>query len=292
VKATVSVVGQKIQYTFTAKAHKHVNVPGHELQLQRQRLGRRPLPELLRARQQQHLQTPATSTTTATATSPRHRRHLEGGGRPEQRLGRQHDPDLRQRRRYQALTVRHRRGHDDQVRGPERRVHVLRHRERTCHVPGHAVQFQRQRLRRRPLPETSTSPAAVPSTRTATSTTTATAYFTPPLTGTWSVVLERERRLHRQPDADLCQRRAQPAPDLRHPPVSTTIVFQGQNAGYTFAATQNKHVTFQVTNFNFTATTARAATLYLNFYEPGSSCRLHELLLQRQRRLLRLHPRR
>src|SRR5262249_32374014 len=53
-------------------------------------------------------------------------------------------------------------------------------------------------------------------------------------------------------------------------PVSTTIKFQGQRAGYTFAGTVNHHVTFQVTQFNFSdGSSSGSFTLY--FYKPGSS---------------------
>src|SRR5262249_59076747 len=53
-------------------------------------------------------------------------------------------------------------------------------------------------------------------------------------------------------------------------PVYTTIKFQGQRAGYTFAGTVNHHVTFQVTQFNFSdGSSSGSFTLY--FYKPGSS---------------------
>jgi hypothetical protein len=93
--------------------------------------------------------------------------------------------------------------------------------------------------------------------------------FTPPLTGTWSVVLDAN-------GASTGSLMLTFADDVASQPltsgtaVSTTIVFQGQNAGYTFAATQNKHVTFQVTNFNF-SDNGSGGDLYLNFFEPGSS---------------------
>ena len=53
-------------------------------------------------------------------------------------------------------------------------------------------------------------------------------------------------------------------------PVSTTIKYEGQEAGYTFAATKNKNVTFNVTKFNFTDD-GSGGSAYLYFYEPGSS---------------------
>jgi len=53
-------------------------------------------------------------------------------------------------------------------------------------------------------------------------------------------------------------------------PVKATISKAGTKIQYTFAATAHKHVTFQVTNFNF-SDNGSAGDLYLNFYEPGSS---------------------
>jgi hypothetical protein len=52
-------------------------------------------------------------------------------------------------------------------------------------------------------------------------------------------------------------------------PVTTTIKYEGQQAGYTFAATADKSVTFKVTHFNFTDN--GPAEVFLVFYEPGSS---------------------
>jgi hypothetical protein len=52
--------------------------------------------------------------------------------------------------------------------------------------------------------------------------------------------------------------------------VNTAISFQGQNAGYTFAATAGHHVTFQVTKFDFNDN-GSGGYAYLYFYEPGSS---------------------
>jgi hypothetical protein len=52
--------------------------------------------------------------------------------------------------------------------------------------------------------------------------------------------------------------------------VSTTINFEGQEGGYTFAASANKNVTFQVTRFNFTAS-GSSGEVQLQFYPPGSS---------------------
>jgi hypothetical protein len=52
-------------------------------------------------------------------------------------------------------------------------------------------------------------------------------------------------------------------------PVTTTIKYAGQEAGYTFAATKNKNVTFNVTHFNFTQP-GGTGEVFLYFYEPGS----------------------
>jgi hypothetical protein len=53
-------------------------------------------------------------------------------------------------------------------------------------------------------------------------------------------------------------------------PVTTTIKFAGQQAGYTFAATAKKKVTFNVTHFHFTQP-GGPDEVFLVFYEPGSS---------------------
>ncbi|MGD0376448.1 MAG: hypothetical protein ABSB01_17930, partial [Streptosporangiaceae bacterium] len=53
-------------------------------------------------------------------------------------------------------------------------------------------------------------------------------------------------------------------------PVTTAIKFAGQQAGYTFAATAKKNVTFNVTHFSFTQSEG-PREVFLVFYEPGSS---------------------
>jgi len=53
-------------------------------------------------------------------------------------------------------------------------------------------------------------------------------------------------------------------------PVTTTIKYQGQHAGYTFSGTANEHVTFQVTQFNFSDGSS-PGSFYLYFYKPGST---------------------
>jgi len=53
-------------------------------------------------------------------------------------------------------------------------------------------------------------------------------------------------------------------------PVKAVISTPGQKINYTFAATANKHVTFQVTQFNF-SNGGSGGTVYLYFYKPGST---------------------
>ena len=53
-------------------------------------------------------------------------------------------------------------------------------------------------------------------------------------------------------------------------PVSVVIATSGQQAQYTFSATANDHVTFQVTNFDL-LNGGSTGYAYLYFYEPGSS---------------------
>ena len=52
--------------------------------------------------------------------------------------------------------------------------------------------------------------------------------------------------------------------------MATTIKFEGQHAGYTFAGTATKHVTVDVTQFNFSDGTG-PGSFYLYFYKPGST---------------------
>ena len=53
-------------------------------------------------------------------------------------------------------------------------------------------------------------------------------------------------------------------------PVKATISTAGQQIKYTFSATAHKHVTFQVTQFNFSNGTS-GGLVDLYFYEPGST---------------------
>jgi hypothetical protein len=93
--------------------------------------------------------------------------------------------------------------------------------------------------------------------------------FTPPQTGTWSVALIPYGAS--VGSLTLTFANDVPTQALKSgTPVSTTIKYEGQEAGYTFAATANKNVTFDVTNFDFTDN-GSAGAFYLYFYEPGSS---------------------
>jgi hypothetical protein len=93
--------------------------------------------------------------------------------------------------------------------------------------------------------------------------------FTPPESGTWSAVLVPI-------DASVGSLTLTFANDVptqaltSGKPVTTTIKYAGQEAGYTFTATANKNVTFDVTNFDFTNDGSTGA-VYLAFYEPHSS---------------------
>jgi hypothetical protein len=53
-------------------------------------------------------------------------------------------------------------------------------------------------------------------------------------------------------------------------PVKATISKHGQQIKYTFAATANKNVTFNVTHFNFT-NAGSPREVFIDLYEPGSS---------------------
>ena len=93
--------------------------------------------------------------------------------------------------------------------------------------------------------------------------------FTTPIGGTWKAVVA-------PPDASVGSMTLTFANDVATQPltsgtpVATTIKFEGQNANYTFPATANARITFQVTNFNF-SDNGSGGDLYLNFFEPGSS---------------------
>ena len=93
--------------------------------------------------------------------------------------------------------------------------------------------------------------------------------FTTPITGTWSVKLVPYASS--VGSLTLTFARDVAAQALTSgTPVATTIKFEGQHAGYTFAATANKHVTFQLTQFIF-SNGSSGGLVDLYFYEPGST---------------------
>jgi hypothetical protein len=94
--------------------------------------------------------------------------------------------------------------------------------------------------------------------------------FTTPVPGTWSITVV--------PNFDsvgsftLTFAKDVPTKALTSgKPVNTRIKFPGQEAGYTFAATANENVTFNVTHFNITASTGVTPEFALVFSEPGST---------------------
>ena len=93
--------------------------------------------------------------------------------------------------------------------------------------------------------------------------------FTPPQSGTWSIALVPYSASVGSLTLTFANDVPTQALASGHP-VSTTITYSGQEAGYTFAATENKNVTFNVTHFDFT-NNGSAGSFYLYFYEPGSS---------------------
>ena len=74
--------------------------------------------------------------------------------------------------------------------------------------------------------------------------------FTTPITGTWSVKLVPYASSVGSLTLTFATDVATQAL-TSGTPVATTIKFEGQHAGYTFSATANKHVTFQLTQFIF-----------------------------------------
>jgi hypothetical protein len=93
--------------------------------------------------------------------------------------------------------------------------------------------------------------------------------FTTPVGGTWSVVLvpyeANVGSLTLTFANDVPTRALTPGV-----PVTTTTKFAGQRAGYTFAATAKRKVTFNVTHFSF-AQPGGPNEVFLVFYKPGSS---------------------
>jgi hypothetical protein len=93
--------------------------------------------------------------------------------------------------------------------------------------------------------------------------------FTTPVGGTWKIVLSP----YEDSVGSLTLTFANDVPTkalAATKPVTTTIKFAGQEAGYTFTATKNKNITFKVTRFNFTDD-GDSGEVFLGFYEPGSS---------------------
>ena len=93
--------------------------------------------------------------------------------------------------------------------------------------------------------------------------------FTTPVGGTWSIALvpyeANVGSLTLTFANDVPTRALTPGT-----PVTTTIKFAGQEAGYTFAATAGKNVTFNVTHFNFSQA-GGPNEVFLFFYKPGGS---------------------
>jgi hypothetical protein len=93
--------------------------------------------------------------------------------------------------------------------------------------------------------------------------------FSPPQSGTWSVLLEPVGTSVGSLTLTFANNVATQALESGVA-VPTTIKFEGQYAQYTFSATAGKNVTFNVTSFNFTGNGGSPA-FYLVFFEPGSS---------------------
>jgi hypothetical protein len=95
-------------------------------------------------------------------------------------------------------------------------------------------------------------------------------HFTTPVGGTWSVTLVP----YRASVGSLTLTFANDVPTqalISGKPVTTTIKFEGQQAGYTFASTAGANVTFNVTNFDFTGGPGYSGEVGFTFYKPGSS---------------------
>jgi hypothetical protein len=92
--------------------------------------------------------------------------------------------------------------------------------------------------------------------------------FTTPVGGTWKVALVP----YQASVGSLNLTFANDVPTkalVPGTPVTTTIKFAGQHAGYTFAKAK-KTVTFSVTHFNFSQP-GGSGEVFLYFYEPGTS---------------------
>ena len=93
--------------------------------------------------------------------------------------------------------------------------------------------------------------------------------FTTPITGTWSVKLVPYSSSVGSLTLTFARDVATQAL-TSGTPVATTIKFEGQHAGYTFAATAGATRTFNVTQFNF-SNGSSGGLVDLYFYEPGST---------------------
>jgi hypothetical protein len=93
--------------------------------------------------------------------------------------------------------------------------------------------------------------------------------FSPPQSGTWSILLEPVGSSVGSLTLTFASNVATQSLESGVA-APTTIKFEGQYAQYTFSATAGKNVTFNVTNFNFTGNGSSPA-FYLVFFEPGSN---------------------
>ncbi len=93
--------------------------------------------------------------------------------------------------------------------------------------------------------------------------------FTTPITGTWTARLVPVSAS--VGSLTLTFARDVPTQALTPgTPVTTTITFEGQHAGYTFTTTAGATRTFTVTQFNFSDGSS-SGEITLNFYKPGST---------------------
>jgi len=92
--------------------------------------------------------------------------------------------------------------------------------------------------------------------------------FTTPVSGTWKVVLFPNAATA----GSLTLTFANDVPTQAltpGAPVTTTLKFEGQEAGYTFAATAHESATFDATHFDFADN--GPVEVLLEFFEPGSN---------------------
>jgi hypothetical protein len=94
-------------------------------------------------------------------------------------------------------------------------------------------------------------------------------HFSPPQSGTWSILLEPVGSSVGSLTLTSANNVAAVMLGPRYA-VATTIKFEGQYAQYTFAATAGNSVVFNVSNFKFSGNGSSPA-FYLVFFEPGSN---------------------